>query len=143
MKRLFPRLLALGSAIILLHSPAHAAKPAPDAPARTWEALNTALRHGPEQRIPTFIGQTITVSAGRHRYQPELILAEGPSVQEYVYLRVLSPARGSRIERDVRKVQKYPAAFLEVVLTGIVRSVDVKKREIVVEPIAIRTGAAT
>jgi hypothetical protein len=47
------------------------------------------------------------------------------------------------MQRAIRKVQRYSAAFLEVKLVGIILSIDSQRREILIEPLEITIGGAT
>jgi len=48
----------------------------------------------------------------------------------------------SRVGREIRKVQKWSAPFVDAAVIGTLRSVDVNKPEIVVKPVSAGVTAA-
>lgn len=121
---------------------AEGANPTEEAARENWKALHKTLIGNSEWRPASVIGQNIRVTCGRRTTKPELTLSAEDTGEPQITIR-LTPARPhSREAIEIRRVANYPAAFLEVDLSGTVRSIDWEKREIVVEVISIKTGAA-
>jgi hypothetical protein len=140
MTRTLPALLLLLIAICQCNA---ATKEKEDEAKANWASLLVAIAEKDQVRANAFVGRIVYAEGGRESYLPPLRLSHKLADGRLLVIRLTAKFPSNQAKREVTRVLKWTAAFVDARVMGPVRSVDVNRAEIVIEPVTAGVTAAT
>jgi hypothetical protein len=119
-----------------------AGKPNLEETKANWASLLASFTANDPLRAQSFVGKTVRAEGGRQTDQPPLRLSHNLPNERILIISVTKTFPSKRVEREVSNVLKWKAVFVSAQITGTVRSVNVNKREIVIEPVSAEVTSA-
>src|SRR4051812_49042664 len=95
-----------------------AGRPDTDAAKAAWAALVAAIDAKDQNRAQAFVGKAIWAEGGRHGTNPNLSLSLKLSDGRLLMILVTSVSPSSHVGREIRKVQKWSAPFVDAAVIG-------------------------
>jgi hypothetical protein len=100
---------------------------------KAWEDLCAAIDAGDDKQIRSFLGKRISVEAGREQISPALVLSAELLDKSRMMIRVTQSAPGSPGYGSVHRAQRWVGSFVDVRILGVIRAIDRKKREMLID----------
>ena len=143
MNRAVLSFLLLGLIYFAAIPTAHADSKREETARANWESLKKSIDEHDANGSQAFVGQTVLIVGGLDTYKPPLRLSAQMEDGNWFQIQIVPPKRNSRADRDVSRILKWKAALVSAELMGIVRSVDLTKKVIILEVISGSVEAST